>query len=138
MNGKPPHDALSVLPRTGRGYRRFSAVLFDSVPVAPSVPPAASMSWPAITAMLALKRRPISGLRAAPALTTPHPGLSLRTSLKVGSDGRVPIGNQRFRLEHSPGSKVILCLHPTGHQSVLAAPPDKKEKPVLLFTNCSK
>ena len=63
---------------------------------------------------------------------------SLRSSLKVGSDGRVPIGNQRLRLDHSPGSKVVLCLHPTGHQSVLAAPPDKKEKPILLFTNRPK
>jgi hypothetical protein len=60
---------------------------------------------------------------------------SVRTALKVSSDGRVPIGNQRLRLEHPPGAKVVLCLHPTGHHSVLAAAPDKNEKPVLLFTN---
>jgi hypothetical protein len=30
---------------------------------------------------------------------------------------------------------VILCLHPTGHHSVLAAPPGKNEKPALLFPN---
>ncbi len=63
---------------------------------------------------------------------------SLRTSLKIGSDGRVPIGDQRIRLEHSPGSKVVLCLHPTGHRSVLAAPPHKEQKPILLFTNRPK
>jgi hypothetical protein len=63
---------------------------------------------------------------------------SVRTTLKVGSDGRVPIGAQRLRVESSPGTKVIICLHPTGHHSVLAAPPDKKEKPVLLFTNRQK
>jgi hypothetical protein len=63
---------------------------------------------------------------------------SIRTALKVGSDGRVPIGTQRLRIEYPAGAKVILCLHPTGHHSVLAAPPDKKEKPVLLFTNCKK
>ena len=63
---------------------------------------------------------------------------SLRTALKVGSDGRVPIGTQRLRVERPSGSKIILCLHPTGHHSVLAAPPDKNNKPALLFTNRPK
>jgi len=63
---------------------------------------------------------------------------SVRTTIKIGSDGRVPIGPQRYSLEHARGAKVILCLHPTGHHSVLAAPPDKKEKPALLFTNRQK
>ena len=60
---------------------------------------------------------------------------SVRTNIKVGSDGRVPIGTQRFRIEYPAGAKVVLCLHPTGHHSVLAAPPDKNAKPALLFTN---
>jgi hypothetical protein len=60
---------------------------------------------------------------------------SVRTPIKIGSDGRVPIGTQRLRLESPPGSKVVLCLHPTGHHSVLAAVPDPQQKPVLLFTN---
>jgi len=63
---------------------------------------------------------------------------SVRTTLKVGSDGRVPIGTQRLRVERPPGAKVVLCLHPTGHHSVLAAPPDKNKKPALLFTNRPK
>ena len=63
---------------------------------------------------------------------------SVRTPIRVGSDGRVPIGTQRLRLEKSPGDKVILCLHPTGHHSVLAHVPDPTEKPVLLFTNRPK
>ena len=63
---------------------------------------------------------------------------SLRTTIKVGSDGRVPIGAQRLRVEYPAGAKVVLCLHPSGHHSVLAAQPDKKENPVLLFTNRSK
>jgi hypothetical protein len=63
---------------------------------------------------------------------------SLRTTIKVGSDGRVPIGPQRLSVEHARGAKVILCLHPTGHHSVLAAPPAKNEKPALLFTNRQK
>ena len=63
---------------------------------------------------------------------------SVRTVLKVGSDGRVPIGGERLRVVSPVGAKVVLCLHPTGHHSVLAAPPDKKKKPVLLFTNRKK
>jgi hypothetical protein len=60
---------------------------------------------------------------------------SVRTNLKVGTDGRVPIGTQRLRIEKPPGSPAVLCLHPTNHHSILAAPPDPKHKPVLLFTN---
>jgi hypothetical protein len=60
---------------------------------------------------------------------------SVRTVLRVGPDGRVPIGTQRLRIEQPPATKIVLCLHPTGHHSVLAAPPDAKEKPALLFTN---
>ena len=60
---------------------------------------------------------------------------SVRTTLKIGPDGRVPIGTQRIRLEYPRGAKVVLCLHPTGHHSVLAAPPEKNTKPLLLFTN---
>lgn len=63
---------------------------------------------------------------------------SVRTTIKVGTDGRVPIGTQRLQLEKPPGSKVVLCLHPSGHHSVLAAPPDAAEKPLLLFTNRSQ
>jgi hypothetical protein len=63
---------------------------------------------------------------------------SLRTTIKVGPDGRVPIGAQRLRVERPPGTRVVLCLHPSGHHSVLIAPPDKNEKPGLLFTNRQK
>ena len=63
---------------------------------------------------------------------------SVRTLIKVGADGRVPIGTQRLRIEKPPQTKVILCLHPTGHYSVLAAEPNPKEQPGLLFTNRPK
>jgi len=63
---------------------------------------------------------------------------SVRTPIKVGTDGRVPIGTQRLRIQTAPGSKVVLCLHPEGHHSVLAAPPDATAKPILLFTNRPK
>jgi hypothetical protein len=84
------------------------------------------------------KKEKRSVLRQAPSCPWWPYVWSVRTALKVGSDGRVPIGHQRLRLEHPPGAKVVLCLHPTGHHSVLAAPPDKNEKPILLFTNRQK
>jgi hypothetical protein len=60
---------------------------------------------------------------------------SVRTLIRVGTDGRVPIGTQRLRVEKPPGTKVVLCLHPSGQHSVLAAPPVAAQKPALLFTN---
>jgi hypothetical protein len=76
-----------------------------------------------------------SALRPTPHCPWWHYVWSVRTPLSIGSDGRVPIGTQRLRIERPPGSKVVLCLHPDGHHSVLAAPPDPQQKPVLLFTN---
>ena len=53
---------------------------------------------------------------------------SVRIALKVGPDGRVPIGTQRLRIERPPATKIVLCLHPTGHHSVLAAPARHQRK----------
>ena len=47
-------------------------------------------------------------------------------------DGRVPIGTHPVRLEIPPGSKVILCHHPSGHHSVLATLPNPSSLPILL------
>lgn len=60
---------------------------------------------------------------------------SQRTPIKVGPDGRVPIGSQLFRVEAPPATKLILCHHPSGHNSVLANKPDPKTKPIILFSN---
>jgi hypothetical protein len=81
------------------------------------------------------KKEGRSVLRPAPRCPWWNYVWSLRTDVRVGSDGRVPIGTQRLRIEKPPGTKVILCLHPSGLHSVLAAQPDSKQKPVLLFTN---
>ena len=59
---------------------------------------------------------------------------SQRTVLKVGDDGRVPIGTQRLRVEVPPRTKVILCVHPNGQHAILAAKPDPKTKPQILFS----
>jgi hypothetical protein len=63
---------------------------------------------------------------------------SQRTQIKVGPEGRVPIGSQLLRVKAPPGSKVILCHHPSGHHSVLAAPPLAKTKPLILFSTLPK
>jgi len=79
-----------------------------------------------------------SVLRPAPSCPWWDYVWSVRTVIKVGSDGRVPVGTQRLRTEKPPATKVILCLHPTGHHSVLTTTPDASQKPVLLFTNRPK
>ena len=86
-----------------------------------------------------------TALKEKPSILRPSPRCpwwpyvwSLRTIIKVGSDGRVPIGPQRLRVERPPGSKVVLCLHPSGHHSVLLAPPQQNAKPEILFTNRQK
>jgi hypothetical protein len=63
---------------------------------------------------------------------------SIRTPIKVGSDGRVPIASQRLRLNAAPGSKVVLCQHTTGHHSVLKEQPTQNAKPVILLSTLPK
>ena len=53
----------------------------------------------------------------------------------AGGSSSTGNGRSACRVSGSPGSKVVLCLHPDGHHSVLAAPPDPQQKPALLFTN---
>jgi len=84
------------------------------------------------------KKENRSGLRPAPHCPWWDYVWSVRTVIKVGRDGRVPIGTQRLRIEKPPATKVVLCLHPSGHHSVLATAPDHNQKPALLFTNRTK
>jgi hypothetical protein len=81
------------------------------------------------------KKQKRSALRSAPRCPWWNYVWSVCTIIKVGADGRVPIGTERLRIEKPPGTKVVHCLHPSGHHSVLAAPPDPQQKPSLLFTN---
>ena len=60
---------------------------------------------------------------------------SVRTPIRVSPDGRVPVGSQLFPVQARPGTKLILCHHPTGHHSVLAAEPHPKSQPLVLFSN---
>lgn len=58
---------------------------------------------------------------------------SIRTSILVGPDGRVPVGLERFRIQAKPGTRVVHCQHPDGSVSVLARKPMRGEPPVLLL-----
>jgi hypothetical protein len=58
---------------------------------------------------------------------------SQRSNARVDPDGRIAIGATRLRIDKPPGSRLVRCLHPNGDLSVLAAPPTKDSKPVLLI-----
>ncbi len=58
---------------------------------------------------------------------------SLRLPVKVAPDGTVPVANQRLKIAAPPGTKLIRCQHPNGSYSVLAAPPRKDTKPLVLL-----
>jgi hypothetical protein len=72
-------------------------------------------------------------LRPAPACPWWPYVWSQRSLVKVGPDGRVPIGSQRLPAGLSPGSRVVHCLHPNGDISLLAAPPKLGERPSVLL-----
>jgi len=57
----------------------------------------------------------------------------LRSTIPVGSDGRISVGTQRLRVEWPPHSRVVRCLHPSGAISVLAAPPKTGLMPRVLL-----
>ena len=57
----------------------------------------------------------------------------MRTPLKVGPDGRVPVGHQRLRVGASAGTRVIHCQHPNGSISILAHEPKTGERPTPLL-----
>ena len=58
---------------------------------------------------------------------------SVRTPLKVGPDGRVPVGLDRLRVGVSADTRVIHCLQPNGTISSLAQQPKAGELPRLLL-----
>jgi hypothetical protein len=58
---------------------------------------------------------------------------SLRTRVRVGDDGQVPVGSQRMSLDASPRSRVVRCLRPDGDLFYLRAQPDPQAKPQILL-----
>lgn len=58
---------------------------------------------------------------------------SQRSRVRVGDDGKVPVGTQRLRLDAPPRSHVIRCLKPDGDIYFLRYQPDPNEKPAILL-----
>ena len=58
---------------------------------------------------------------------------SQQTRVRVGDDGKVPVGTQRLTINAQPRSKVIRCLRPDGDIYYLRHAPDPKAKPIILL-----
>ena len=58
---------------------------------------------------------------------------SQRTRVRVGDDGKVPVGSQRQGIETPPRTTVIRCWRPDGDIYYLRHAPDPKAKPIVLL-----
>jgi hypothetical protein len=58
---------------------------------------------------------------------------SQQSRIRVGDDGKVPIGSQRQSIDAPPRTKVIRCLRPDGDIFLLQHAPDPKTKPIVLL-----
>ena len=58
---------------------------------------------------------------------------SQQTRVRVGDDGKVPVGTLRHAIAASPRSYVIRCLLPQGDIFYLRHAPDQKAKPIVLL-----
>lgn len=74
-----------------------------------------------------------SVLRQAPACPWWPFVWSQKSRVRVGDDGKVPVGTQRLRLDAPPRSSVIRCLRPDGDIYYLKHAPDPTAKPIVLL-----
>ena len=58
---------------------------------------------------------------------------SQRTPVRVGDDGKVPVGTQRHSVDAPPRSTVIRCLRPDGDSYYLRYAPHPDTKPIVLL-----
>lgn len=58
---------------------------------------------------------------------------SQQTRVRVGDNGKVPIGAQRQAVDAPPRPKVIRCLQPDGDSYYLRQAPDQNAKPFVLL-----
>ena len=74
-----------------------------------------------------------SALRPAPACPWWPYVWSQQTRLRVGDDGKVPVGDQRQPIDAPPRSYVRRCLRPDGDIYYLRQAPDPNAKPIVLL-----
>ena len=58
---------------------------------------------------------------------------SQQIPVRVGDDGKVPVGTQRLAIDAPPRTKVIRCLRPDGDVYYLRHAPNQKAKPIVLL-----
>jgi hypothetical protein len=58
---------------------------------------------------------------------------SQQTRVRVGDDGKVPVGDQRHTLAAPPRSTVIRCLRPDGDIYYLRHAPNPTAEPFVLL-----
>ncbi len=58
---------------------------------------------------------------------------SQQTMVRVGDDGKVPVGTQRQSVNVPPRTKVIRCFRPDGDIFFLQHAPDPNTKPMVLL-----
>lgn len=74
-----------------------------------------------------------SALRPVPACPWWPYVWSQQTKVRVGDDGKVPVGTDRRSLDAPPRATVIRCLRLDGDLFYLQKPPDSNAKPVVLL-----
>jgi hypothetical protein len=74
-----------------------------------------------------------SVLRAAPPCPWWPFVWSQQTRVRVGDDGKAPVGSQRQAIAAPPRSTVIRCLRPDGDIFYLRHAPDPNTKPIVLL-----
>ena len=58
---------------------------------------------------------------------------SQQTPVRIGDDGKVPVGSQRLPVDAAPRTIVMRCLRPDGDTYYLRHAPDKNAKPIVLL-----
>ena len=58
---------------------------------------------------------------------------SQRLRVRVGDDGKVPVGSQRLSIDALPRATVVRCLRPDGDIYYLRHAPDPRAKPSVLL-----
>jgi hypothetical protein len=74
-----------------------------------------------------------SVLRPAPACPWWPYVWSLQTRVRIGDDGKVPVGGQRLSIDAPPRSTVWRCLRPDGDIYYLRHAPNPFNKPMVLL-----
>jgi len=91
------------------------------------------LAMPPLAAWLLAQKEGRCALRPAPKCPWWPYVFSQRSTVKVQPDGPVAASTARLRIQASPGTRLVHCLHPNGDISILRQPPDHTTKPQVLL-----